>query len=432
MAIGKSIKIKLPEGNLDGSIEISLVNWPGIAYRIRRDKISAYKSNERLKQSGVYFLYGETKNSQGETIKHVYIGQGGKRKNGQGVLARILDHDKSKQSFWSEAVVFVDKEDSFGKTELCFLENQFTNKAISAKQKSSKYKIQNGNDPNIGNVTDDKQWELEEYINGAVLILESLRYDFFHIEDERKTVVSPASGENASAGTFALTKDQESSKSNNLSVADDFISYLRLTIHNKKTLNCYISNFKRLDSWLKENHLLKENSSMFHLPCDEALIFTKNLLKNPAFSSWNRARHNNFSAVLGYFIKYIQGQHTVTAEIVEQNKLPKIGKICRLVLRPLLSEGRFSDRDIKFLLSEESGKTFKTDSGRPLLALSSEKALIYDSKHRARYSPTPFLANGKKVHMYTQLRDRCLVGMLHFLEQRGITRDEILKRCAEK
>ena len=93
MAIGKSITIKLPEGNLDGCIEISLGSWTGIAFRIRRDNIAAYKRNERLKQSGVYFLYGETINEQGETIKRVYIGQGGKRKNGQGVLARILDHD---------------------------------------------------------------------------------------------------------------------------------------------------------------------------------------------------------------------------------------------------------------------------------------------------------------------------------------------------
>ena len=175
MAIGKSITIKLPEGNLDGCIEISLGSWTGIAFRIRRDNIDAYKRNERLKQSGVYFLYGETINEQGETIKRVYIGQGGKRKNGQGVLARILD-DRRTQAFWSEAIVFVDKEDSFGKTELCFLENQFTNMAIAAKQKTSKYLIQNGNDPNIGNVTDDKQWELQRYIDGAVLILESFPF----------------------------------------------------------------------------------------------------------------------------------------------------------------------------------------------------------------------------------------------------------------
>ena len=171
---------------------------------------------------------------------------------------------------------------------------------------------------------------------------------------------------------------------------------------------------------------------MFHLTSDEALIFTKNLLKNPVFSSWNKARHNNFSAVLGYFIKYVQGQHTATAEIGEQNKLPKIGKICRLALRKLLSAGRFSDEDIEFLLSDESGKTFKTDGSRPLLVLSSENALIYDSKHRARYSPMPFSANGKQVHIYTQLRRQCLSSILQFLEERGITQDEILKLCAKK
>lgn len=427
MAIGKSITIKLPEGNLDGCIEISLGSWTGIAFRIQRGNISAYKGNERLKQSGVYFLYGETINEHGQTIKRVYIGQGGKRKNGQGVLARILD-DRREQAFWSEAIVFVDKEDSFGKTELCFLENQFTNMAIAAKQKTSKYIIQNGNDPNIGNVTDDKQWELQRYINGAVLVLESLRYDFFHVEEEQKSNSPVVSGQ-ASAGAFAIEKDQKTTENK---VADDFISYLRQSIHNQRTLNCYISNFKKLDLWLKDNCLLKKNCSLLHLTSDEALVFSQDLLKNPVFSAWNRTKHNNFSAVLGHFIKYIRGRQAEAIVMGEQNKLPKVGKICRLVLRPLLSAGRFSDKDIEFLLSDESGRMFRTDSNKPLLILSSRRDLIYDSKHRARYSPSSFLANGKRVYIYTQLRSRGLVGILQFLKEHGITQDEILKLCAEK
>jgi len=44
-----------------------------------------------------------------------------------------------------------------GATEISYLENKFTNLAID----TDRYKVRNGNDPNTGNVTEEKEAELE-------------------------------------------------------------------------------------------------------------------------------------------------------------------------------------------------------------------------------------------------------------------------------
>lgn len=50
------------------------------------------------------------------------------------------------------------QNNSFGPTEISYLENKFTNMAIE----TERYKVRNGNDQNPGNVTEEKESELEE------------------------------------------------------------------------------------------------------------------------------------------------------------------------------------------------------------------------------------------------------------------------------
>lgn len=176
MPKGKVIKVILYDGTVNGRVEVNLDGWTGIAYKIDRKNIEAYKNIDELKQSGVYFLYGEEIDKERKIIYHLYIGQAGHRKNGQGILSRIQEH---KSKFWTDAIALIDKSNEFGKTEICYLENRFTNIAKNAKGKCPNYVIENGNDPNDGNVIQHKQWALDDFIDGARLIVESLRYDFF-------------------------------------------------------------------------------------------------------------------------------------------------------------------------------------------------------------------------------------------------------------
>lgn len=106
----------------------------------------------------------------------VYVGQAEVRKNGKGIHQRILDHENDKyKDYWDEVVIFTRKDNSLGRTDISYLENRFYNKALEA----GRFHVQNGNEPTIGTVTEEKESELEEYIDQAELVLGALGYKVF-------------------------------------------------------------------------------------------------------------------------------------------------------------------------------------------------------------------------------------------------------------
>lgn len=110
----------------------------------------------------------------GENI--AYIGQAGIRKNGEGILYRLMEHKRNPdKDYWTEAVVFTTSNNSFGPTEISYLENKFCNLAIEA----NRYIVKNGNDPSPGHITEEKESELEEFVDYAKLIMGTLGHKIF-------------------------------------------------------------------------------------------------------------------------------------------------------------------------------------------------------------------------------------------------------------
>lgn len=123
MPRGKNINLFLMDGDASGRIKCTLANWTGVAYKIPRTGIEKCKNREDLKWSGVYFLFGVSDDT-GENI--AYIGQAGIRKNGEGILYRLMEHKRNPdKDYWTEAVVFTTSNNSFGPTEISYLENKF-------------------------------------------------------------------------------------------------------------------------------------------------------------------------------------------------------------------------------------------------------------------------------------------------------------------
>jgi hypothetical protein len=167
VARGKVISVYLIDGVANGKIKATITNWNGIAYKIPRGLLDECKELEAFKQSGVYFLFGNNM---------VYVGQAEVRKNGKGIHQRILDHENDKyKDCWDEVVIFTRKDNSLGRTDISYLENRFYNKALEA----GRFHVQNGNEPTIGTVTEEKESELEEYIDQAELVLGALGYKVF-------------------------------------------------------------------------------------------------------------------------------------------------------------------------------------------------------------------------------------------------------------
>ena len=177
---GKSITLFLMDGSAAGRIKCTLANWTGVAYKIPRTELDNCRERSDLKQSGVYFLFG-TSDDTGKNV--VYIGQAGARKKGEGILSRLQEHKRNPdKDYWTEAVIFTTSNDSSGATEISYLENRFCNMAIEAKR----YVVKNGNDPAPGNITEEKESELDEFIDNSRIIMGTLGHKVFEplVEDK--------------------------------------------------------------------------------------------------------------------------------------------------------------------------------------------------------------------------------------------------------
>ncbi len=178
---GKNIRVFLMDGEANGRIKCTIRNWTGIAYKIPRTALEKCKDRDDLKQSGVYFLFG----GPDETGKKVvYIGQAGTRKNGEGILNRLLEHKRNpEKDYWNEAIAFTTSDKSLGATEISYLENRFCNLALNAKRCI----VKNANDPSLGNFTEEIESEMETFIDYAKLIMGTLGQELF--EPLNKTVI---------------------------------------------------------------------------------------------------------------------------------------------------------------------------------------------------------------------------------------------------
>lgn len=67
------------------------------------------------------------------------------------MLFRVAEHLKD-EFYFTEAVMFTTSDNSWGPTEISYLENKFANLAI----RTGRYTVKNGNEPNPGNVTEEK------------------------------------------------------------------------------------------------------------------------------------------------------------------------------------------------------------------------------------------------------------------------------------
>lgn len=170
---GKSINLFLIDGESNGRIKCTLANWTGVAYKIPRTALDLCKERDDMKQGGIYFLFG-TSERTGNNV--VYVGQAGARKNGEGLLYRLQEHKRNpNKDYWTEAVLFTTSNNSFGATEISYLENRFCRLALAAKR----YDVRNGNDPAQGNITEEKESELEEFVEYARIVMGTLGHKVF-------------------------------------------------------------------------------------------------------------------------------------------------------------------------------------------------------------------------------------------------------------
>ena len=169
----KNINMFLMDGEVTGKIKCTLSNWTGVIYKIPRIQLADLKLRDEMKQSGIYFLFGRDEEKQKDIT---YIGQATTRKNGEGVLLRVQDHTRdSHADYFNDVIILTTQNNSFGPTEISYLENKFTQLA----KESGRFIVKNSNDPNPGNVTEEKESELDEIVENTLMIVGTLGYRVF-------------------------------------------------------------------------------------------------------------------------------------------------------------------------------------------------------------------------------------------------------------
>lgn len=259
MARGKSINIYLMDGDVNGRIKCTLANWTGLAFKIPRTSLNLCKDRDELKQTGVYFLFGK----DDQTDKNVvYVGQAGVRKNGEGILNRLLEHNRNpKKDYWTEAIAITTSNDSLGPTEISYLEHRFWQIALEA----NRYDVKNGCDPTIGNPSEEKQSELEDFIDYAKIIIGTLGHKVF-------VPLVSSSDDLTNKDSQELYCTRNGVKAVGVRTADGFVVKKGSTITDKLTNTCPEYSIKKREQYKEKidaNFMILEDI-LFNTPSGAA------------------------------------------------------------------------------------------------------------------------------------------------------------------
>lgn len=217
MATAKTVTLFLMDGTPSGRIKCSLTNWIGQVYLIPRTDLAKCKDRPELNQTGVYLLFGSD-DATGEDL--VCVGQARERKNQKGVLGRIVEHiGEEKLDYFTHAIVIITSNDSFGPTEISYLENAFYRQALAA----ARVRATNSNDPSPGKVTEEKQAELDEFISYSKIAIGSLGYRLFDVVDEAKKDTPTPQTPTPTGAEPELYLDSAGAKGKGRQTADGFV-----------------------------------------------------------------------------------------------------------------------------------------------------------------------------------------------------------------
>lgn len=214
-----TIKLVLEDGTLDGILYITKLRWAlsGIMLVSPRNKVEELlnlKTYEELcGHWGIYLLVSENQ---------VYIGQSSELKT------RIKQHLYGKD-WWERVFILTTSNNSFGKSDIDYLEDELIKKAIEANKLNS----DNKKCGNKSNLTYDKEVELNEYLKDTLFILSFINVNVFENNKKENTNIE-------SLSNLVATKPQDQILTRN---KNEIFNYVKEKTNIDLTKNSYYSKF---------------------------------------------------------------------------------------------------------------------------------------------------------------------------------------------
>lgn len=160
----KTIQLFIFNGNPNGRIMCELSNWNGRIYKVSRNELSEFSKREDSDYTGVYFLFGKDLQNN-DTI---YIGEAEK------IYSRLRQH-LGDNEYWNDCIVVISKDNLLNKAHVKYLENSFYHLA----QESTRVIVVNNTIPTRSSVSEYDKAMLEEFIDNAKLLVNTLGYKAF-------------------------------------------------------------------------------------------------------------------------------------------------------------------------------------------------------------------------------------------------------------
>ena len=177
------------EGTSDGVVACELFNWTGKGFKIPRSRLKELSERDDLKRGGVYFLVGRDETDS----EAAYVGEA------EEVYKRILQHQD--KDFWTEALVFISKDENLNKAHVKYLEYTLHKSAIDA----ARYQIINSNTPSKPAISEAERAVMTEFAENLKLLVGTMGYKLFeHLTKKSFTkqeqyFISAARGADATA-----------------------------------------------------------------------------------------------------------------------------------------------------------------------------------------------------------------------------------------
>jgi hypothetical protein len=232
---GKTIKLFLMDGEPSGRMTCELSNWTGKAYKVPRIKIKDCIDRQDLINPGVYLLFG--KNETGKDL--VYIGEA------ESVLKRLIQH-LTQKDFWTEAIVFISKDENLNKAHIKYLENSLFELAKTV----NRYQIENTSIPTQSSIAESDRAEMEEFIENIKILTNTLGHKVFEEKREIKSAQQQAKE------TFYI-KSARGADALGEPTADGFVVFKGSKVADS-TVPSLTHNFIRLRDELIETGIIKK------------------------------------------------------------------------------------------------------------------------------------------------------------------------------
>lgn len=256
MNYGKSIRLFLIEGIADGRWMCELSNWTGKAYKIPRNCVKESSDREELKNTGIYFLFG--KSDETDTYR-VYIGEA------ENIYERLLTHLKEKD-FWHECVVFISKDNNLNKAHVKYLENRM----YTIAKEAGRYQLENSNIPTQSSLSEADQAEMEEFIYNAKLLLSAVGHKVL------EATATPSTNSNTEVFVF----EGKDFKAKGTTTADGFVVFKESLISKKTNSSLTTSLLNMRNKLMSENIInssyLFTKDYIFSSPSTAASIISGN------------------------------------------------------------------------------------------------------------------------------------------------------------